>query len=96
MGGQCSHVAASRRPGARAQSRTRLTDESTMRLATRYQAPERRSFFANCFPSASPETALARTGKNYSVKRLVLLIKLVPQEGFEPPTPSLRMMCSTS
>jgi hypothetical protein len=26
-------------------------------------------------------------------KRLMLL---VPQEGFEPPTPSLRMMCSTS
>jgi hypothetical protein len=24
-----------------------------------------------------------------------LLILLVPQEGFEPPTPSLRMMCST-
>jgi len=24
------------------------------------------------------------------------LITLVPQEGFEPPTPSLRMMCSTS
>ena len=25
-----------------------------------------------------------------------LLILLVPQEGFEPPTPSLRMRCSTS
>jgi len=22
-------------------------------------------------------------------------VKLVPQEGFEPPTPSLRMTCST-
>ncbi len=26
----------------------------------------------------------------------ILLILLVPQEGFEPPTPSLRMMCSTN
>ncbi len=25
-----------------------------------------------------------------------ILILLVPQEGFEPPTPSLRMRCSTS
>jgi hypothetical protein len=27
---------------------------------------------------------------------LILFACLVPQEGFEPPTPSLRMMCSTS
>ena len=36
------------------------------------------------------------TGRAFSYFWPKLLILLVPQEGFEPPTPSLRMMCSTS
>jgi hypothetical protein len=42
------------------------------------------------FPGASQWLELGRwTDRN-------ILEILVPQEGFEPPTPSLRMMCSTS
>jgi hypothetical protein len=37
-------------------------------------------------------TGADRTKKYQDVKSMIYV---VPQEGFEPPTPSLRMMCST-
>jgi hypothetical protein len=42
-----------------------------------------------CFPNLKMGSESTRTP-------IKLLILLVPQEGFEPPTPSLRMRCSTS
>jgi hypothetical protein len=42
-----------------------------------------------------PKTRTAATYRNAEYFRHVRRLCLVPQEGFEPPTPSLRMTCST-
>ena len=61
------------------------------RFKTRCGAtPDLTPIAAICGPSAdTPQLAKLEISRK-------LLIFLVPQEGFEPPTPSLRMRCSTS
>ena len=45
------------------------------------------------FPARRPSPGGHPAGAFDSAQEISLV--LVPQEGFEPPTPSLRMMCST-
>src|SRR6266851_9595595 len=44
-----------------------------------------------CFPEPDPIRGSERT----QIFKNKFKLLVVPQEGFEPPTPSLRMMCST-
>jgi hypothetical protein len=64
-------------------------------FVTQTNKPHDQSIAAPTASPLLPRNMATKLAGGLACNVLITLVKMVPQKGFEPLTPSLRMMCST-